>query len=149
MGNRRKGLLLTLASTLLLAGGCDDGRDARAPVSGRITCAGEPVVEGMVTFYPADGRRQAIGVLGDDGAYTLTTFDKGDGAFLGKHVVVIDAVRSVDTGPASLQEETEATFASGPQIERLVPERYADLKSSPLQADVQDQRNTIDFDIPR
>jgi len=138
-----------LAALTLLVTGCGDGRDPRAPVSGRVTYGDAPVPEGRILFYPADGRRQAIGAIGVDGRYSLTTFDSEDGAFLGKHTVVIDAVRAVNTGPASLREEVDAKLAFVPKIERLVPEKYADLKTSPLEAQVEAVDNTINFDIPR
>jgi hypothetical protein len=147
-GRRAKGAA-TFATLAMLVAGCGDGRDPRAPVSGRVTYGDAPVPEGRIILYPADGRRQATSALGADGTYSLTTFDSEDGAFLGKHAVVIDAVRTVNSGPASLREEVDAKLAFVPKIERLVPEKYADFKTSPLEAQVEDRDNTIDFDIPR
>ena len=115
-----------------------------APVSGRVTYAGRPVTEGRIIFYPEDGRRLAMSALDPSGNYALTTFDSQDGAFLGKHQVVIDAVREIASGPSSPGNEGDNI-----KLQRLVPEVYADRKTSPLEAEVDDRENTIDFDIPQ
>ena len=136
-----------LGVALAVLVGCGDGRDPRAPVTGRVTVGGEPINEGYVVFYPLDGRRQAMGAIGEGGVYSLTTYEAGDGAFLGKHRVVIDAEHMVDPGPASLEEEIEATFAVETQLERLAPVKYADPGTSPLEAEVTAGGNQLDFDI--
>lgn len=130
------------------AAGCngETGHDKTAPVSGRVTYAGEPVPQGQIMFYPADGRRMAIGVIDASGNYELTTFDPQDGAVLGKHTVVVDAVRDAAPGPSSPEEEGEVGV---PSVERLTPAEYAHHQTSPLEAEVKDQDNVINFDIPK
>ncbi len=114
-----------------------------ASVSGRVTYVGKPVTQGRIIFYPEDGRRMAMSAIDASGNYTLTTFDSQDGAFLGKHKVVIDAVREIASGPPSPGEE-----GANVRLERLVPAIYADSNTSPLEAEIEDRDNTIDFDIP-
>jgi hypothetical protein len=140
--------IVAISLAVALAVGCSrkSGRDKTAPVSGRVTYAGRPVTEGRIMFYPEDGRRMAIGAIDTAGNYFLTTYDRGDGAFLGKHKVVIDAVHEISSGPVSIDEEIGASQA---KVERIVPAKYADRKSTPLEEDVKDQNNTINFDIPR
>ena len=130
----------------VLAAGCsgEAGRDEMAPVSGRVTYAGRPVTEGRIIFYPEDGRRLAMSALDASGNYALTTFESQDGAFLGKHQVVIDAVREIASGPSSPGNE-----GANIKLQRLVPAVYADRKTSPLEAEVGDRENTIDFEIPQ
>lgn len=130
-----------------LIAGCSGwtGTDGMAPVSGRVTYAGRPVTAGRVLFYPEDGRRMAMGAIDASGNYTLTTFENQDGAFVGKHKVVIDAVRELSPGPQTPDEESQTAEA---RVERLVPAIYAERKTSPLEAEVLERGNTIDFDIP-
>jgi len=150
-------LLLTLA-------GCGPSRPAVAPVGGRITLGGQPVTTGAIMFYPAKGR-PAAGLIGPDGSYTLGTFAQDDGAMLGSHVVVIEsrtvsppknrpAAAPAATLPADAPEYIRREFESGlpmtaaNEVTWLVPETYASQGSTPLRAEVQPGRNTIDFDIP-
>jgi hypothetical protein len=56
-------------------------------VSGKVIYNGKPVSPGSVMFTPiggssGDSSRIATGQLGEDGSFTLTTFDAGDGAVL-------------------------------------------------------------------
>jgi hypothetical protein len=150
-------LLLTLA-------GCGPSRPAVAPVGGRITLGGQPVTTGAITFYPVNGR-PAAGLIGPDGRYTLGTFAQGDGAIPGGHVVVIEsrtvslpknrpAAAPVAALPANLPDDIRRELEAGPplfapgEVTWLVPEKYAAQATTPLRAEVQPGRNTIDFDIP-
>lgn len=127
-------IIRATAFCLLACVGCGQNLPSTAPVSGRVTYQGKPVVKGNIMFRPEHGRA-AGGVIGPDGRYTLTTFDPGDGATLGPHRVTIDAWQ-----------------ASGDQITAsihwLVPEKYSRPATSPLTADVKEGENTIDFDLP-
>ncbi len=101
-------------------------------------------------FLPEHGR-PAIGAIGSDGRYTLTTFDSGDGAVLGRHCVTIKSTR-VTGGPQpkSFEEELRGVGRGGvPRVEWLVPEKFSRPESSPLTAEVKDGKNTIDFHLPR
>lgn len=140
--------LPVLLAGIFLAAGCggDSGRDQRVPISGKVTYAGEPVTEGRIMFYPEDGRRMAMGAIDAAGHYELTTYDRGDGAFLGTHKVVIDAVRENSAGPASPAEELQA---EDPGFVRLVPSVYADRKSTPLTAEISEADDAMDFELPR
>lgn len=137
----------SLGALLVLLVGCGkaDSHDPTARVSGRVTYAGRAVPEGRVLFYPADGRRMAMGALDSSGSYTLTTFDPGDGAFLGQHTVVIEAMSESRAGPTSVEQELEN---ADPEFVRLVPAKYSSRKTTPLTAEVQESDNQIDFDLP-
>ncbi|NLF06672.1 MAG: hypothetical protein GX594_01660 [Pirellulaceae bacterium] len=125
---------------MILFAGCGPSRPATAPVHGRVTYQGKPVVEGTIIFHPEKGR-QSIGEIAPDGTYKLTTFEPGDGALLGKHRVSIEARRI-----------TETILPNGaygpPKVEWLVPEKYSRLDGSTLTAEVKPGDNTIDFDLP-
>jgi hypothetical protein len=150
---RRRWLILAACALL---GGC--GGATTAPVSGRVTYNGKPVTAGRIMFYPESGRA-AVGQLGPDGRYTLTTLQPGDGALLGSHRVAIEATR-VGPGsyqaPRSLEEEVELSRKGAPggkvlvagKVEWLVPEKYARPETSGLTATVRSGPNEINFDLP-
>jgi hypothetical protein len=116
------------------------------------------VTQGRILFYPEAGRA-ALGDIGPDGTYTLTTFKPHDGALVGPHRVAIHATR---VGPGSLaaprsaEEEVEWSRKGAPggkvlvagKVEWLVPERYSVADTSGLTATVTRGPNTIDFDLP-
>jgi hypothetical protein len=139
-------LAILIAGALLVGCSRQSGRDGLAPVFGRVTYAGQPLAEGRILFYPDDGRRMAMGSIDASGNYALTTFEHQDGAYVGKHRVVIEAVREISLGPKSPDDEYRT---GNVRRERLVPAIYADRKSSPLEAVVEDRNNTINFDIPQ
>src|SRR5579862_6163114 len=86
--------LAPLLLLLALAGGC--GPPPRlAPVQGRVTYRGQPVVNAAVAFTPgaARGTRgpSAAGGTGSDGVFRLRCPPHGDGAVVGHHRVTVTA----------------------------------------------------------
>jgi hypothetical protein len=141
--------LSILALALLVAGCGGPSRPATSAVTGRVTYAGKPVPLGQVMFYPETGR-PAMGAIGADGTYRLTTFDKDDGAALGHFKVTITAMRVTGPpAPKSLEDELRQGSAAGKTtIEWLVPEKYSRQESTTLTAEVKAGSNTINFDLP-
>src|SRR4051794_37959573 len=80
--------LAMLAFAALSVTGC--GSRSLGKVHGKVTVGGVPVPGGTIMFYPADGPG-AVGAIGQDGVYTLTTHRSGDGATIGSHKVAIHA----------------------------------------------------------
>ncbi len=82
-----------LVVALLLAGcGGDPSKPKLGKVSGTVTYKGQPVTSGTVRFTPDASKggetgQVASGQIESDGSYELTTFDTGDGAILGQHVI--------------------------------------------------------------
>ena len=143
------GLLL-----ILTAPGCGPRRPEVAKVHGRITVAGKPITTGTIQFWPESGR-PAQGQIQEDGAYTLTTFDPGDGAVLGKHTVTIEATKIHNPGRTASTIDEEFVVFKDPNalkgkavIERLVPERFSKPDTSGLTKEVSRGDNPIDFDLP-
>lgn len=76
------------------------------PVSGVVTCDGQPVANATINFTPvggedrAEGRRGrvALGMTDKDGRFTLTTYKNYDGAIVGRHTVTISANMDESTG---------------------------------------------------
>jgi hypothetical protein len=148
----RSPLWLTCLACAFLSG-C--GGPKIAKVTGRVTYDGKPVTEGKIRFYPESGR-MALGNIGPDGTYTLTTFKPDDGALIGTHQVAIESTR---VGPGSYQplksieEEMEQSRKGGKvlvpgKVEWLVPEKYSRPESSGLTATVGSAANEINFDLP-
>ncbi|MBN1395249.1 MAG: hypothetical protein JW959_09515 [Pirellulales bacterium] len=133
----------------LFLNGCGESRPNTASVSGKVTYQGKPVTTGRITFYPVDGSRPAMAAINEDGTYTLTTFDKGDGAMLGKHKVTIKSTRTVGGTPIDEFAETppDAVPAEPPKLEWLVPEKYARRDTTPLTAEITEGKNVKNFDL--
>ena len=138
-------VLFVLVGLVMLVG-CGPDRPATTKVSGRVTYQGKPVVTGQIMFIPAHGR-PAIASIGEDGSYTLTTFDKGDGAAIGKYSVTINATRTIGGPTATSLEEEGRMPSEPPRVERLVPEKYSQRQTSPLKAEVKEGDNVINFDL--
>ena len=114
--------------------GCGTGEDlpATAPVTGTVTYQGNPLPDAFLTFYPEDGQKPAAGTSDQSGAYTLTTFNNGDGAIPGPHTVTVNAY---DATP------------EGASMRSLIPARYGDINSSPLKVTVEEGRNEIPLEL--
>jgi len=109
----------TLAAILLAtasAPGCGAPEAAArlsttVPVSGKVTYKGKPLTRGTIAFEP-DAGREAHGEIGPDGAYSLSTFAKNDGAVAGVHRVSISGLNKKDLplkyhSPSSSEIEVE------------------------------------------
>jgi hypothetical protein len=97
MSQRKVRLIFVLLAPLLLVMllivvGCSDGRPVRVPVSGQVLIDGEPVRDGVIRIMPSNAR-PALSELDDEGRFTLTTFDVGDGCVVGTHRVQVLGVR--------------------------------------------------------
>jgi hypothetical protein len=144
----------------LLALGCGGaskaGRKPVYSVSGKITMSGGPLPGASVSFAPLDGQPVAVGRTNDQGEYTLTTYDAGDGAAAGRYAVVVskptavaaasgEDEHSVDpyaevAGSHSAQARTDAGGG--------VPDLYTSSTSTPLKAEVTSGgENRFDFEL--
>ena len=117
-------LSLTL-TVLLFAGGCDS-RPTRVQVSGKVLIDGEPLKYGAVDFVPEKGR-QASGILDTNGNFTLTCFEPGDGALIGKHEIQILAGDAIN-------DTTTKWYA---------PKKYADRRTSGLVQEIKDPTDSL------
>jgi hypothetical protein len=138
----------------LVNAGCGSKYPPTAPVSGKITLNGEPVTQGRISFHPTSGERPALANIQSDGSYSLTTFERGDGALLGSHKVSIKSTRIENAPPPPKDFREEAAQAAelakrgGPQLVFIVDKKYYDERTTDLQADVKRGGNEIDFHLP-
>jgi len=100
-------------------------------VGGIVTLDGQPLTKGQVQFVPDSSKgtkgRMAVGLIGNDGRFSLTAFKPGDGALVGFHKVVI------------ICEEEMPAFdpkSPPPPPKSLIPIRYTDPNTSGLTAEV-------------
>lgn len=124
---------------LILFAGCYDDRGLK-PTEGVVTFEGSPVTTGVVTFYPTRGR-PASAKLDTSGRYQLASFDAGDGVAPGEYRVTIKAVE--------IESVADDGYASGGRLRWLVPQKYSEIKTTPLQVTISDESaGRIDFELP-
>jgi hypothetical protein len=134
----------------LVLAGCaeDDGIGRRHAASGVVNYKGQPVPQGTVTFVPEDNRtgRVASGELSEDGSFTLTTHDRGDGALAGRYRVTVIAqeadrskVPKVGPGMPLLDRKHRATARD------LVPKKYGSPTTTPLIEEIKSATNYFEI----
>ena len=110
------------SSALLFAIGCGEGR--LAPVSGKVTLNGQPLVGATVGFEPLVERQgieaplSSTGKTNDKGEYTLETLKGQKGALVGLHKVAISLLQ------AQVGEGDARPPRSGWPVKDKVPARY-------------------------
>ena len=126
-------LQLTLAGLLavVLLSGCSD-KPKLGKVTGTVTYKGTPLKEGSITFIPADGR-SASGKIVEGKITEVTCFEVGDGAPVGSHKVIVQAVQG---GP-----DMYAPAKS------LIPDSYGSVEKSGLTAEIQPGETVVNFDL--
>jgi hypothetical protein len=146
-------LVLIVSAASLLGCGGDLGKPKLGRVSGKVTYNGQPVTKGVVSFVPSSGPgaatgQTATGEVGQDGSYTLTTFDTGDGAVLGEHTVVVIAREedpAIQGHGMPIPDSTGKLKTKAPKY--LVPETYATVTKSPLRYTVKEGSQTHDIEL--
>lgn len=157
-----------LVLALLFAVGCSGGsadRPDTVPVSGTVVYKNQPVEGATVSFMAPGAPRAASGVTDAEGKFQLSTFEFNDGAIVGENVVTISKIeagavpqptgdpKAMATNPQAMadamkqyHEGTMRKGDTGPKS--LLPQKYADPKSSPLKEQVTaDGPNTFVFTL--
>jgi len=105
----------------------DPDRKATYPVSGRVLVEDRPLAGAVVTFHPlevAGGKTvRAYARTDASGSFTLSTYEVGDGAPVGRYAVTV------------LQDADDAMGS--------VAARYGDPRESGLTAEVKAQKNEL------
>ncbi|WP_442484564.1 hypothetical protein [Aeoliella sp. SH292] len=109
-----------------------------AKASGRVLLDDEPLRFGTITLQPTSGQ-PAVGDIGSDGTFTLSTYAPMDGAALGKHRVKVTAYSSQD--PASDKSEQAGDNLG----ELLVPQMYASATTSGIEVEVVEGANEFEI----
>ena len=132
---------IMLAATL---SGCGSDTMDTASVSGKVTYNGAPVPGGGLTFSPiGDGGgttgKPASATINPDGTYTLTTYEEGDGAVVGKHNVSFSPPQQPEAPPAP----------EGAHQPSTPPSPFAGLKPTTPEVEVKDENNVIDIQLTK
>lgn len=108
--------------------GCGSGRPKTVPVTGVVTLDNNPVEEATVRLSPEGGGRPAIGTTDKEGKFTLKTFEAGDGALPGKHLV---SVTKVETSGAQADRDglSGPPGPGGIKQKWIIPKKYSDAKA--------------------
>lgn len=127
-----------ICAVVILAG-CDSGPDDMpeiAPVRGRVTLDGQPLVDAHVIFAPVEGGQTSEARTGPNGGYELRYRQDTMGAKLGKHKVYISTYIE--------PEQTDDLKDVGGFPEK-VPKRYNE--NTTLEREVVDGKNVFDFEL--
>ncbi|QDT93506.1 hypothetical protein [Gimesia algae] len=122
--SNRSGLLLSLGMLLCFGCGQPDDRLPTARVTGTVAFDGKPLTSGNIMFFPVSGGKHAVGMIGDDGAFHLSTYESGDGAIPGEHKVVIQVSHGSPDGTAV------------PQKTPRIPVKYSQRNTTTLIAEI-------------
>ncbi|MEX2308073.1 MAG: carboxypeptidase-like regulatory domain-containing protein [Pirellulales bacterium] len=96
--------VLKIALILLVGiiAGCGESGPQVAPVSGRVTLDGQPLVNADVAFQPDGAHRASVGRTDANGRYALV-YKRGEpGAIVGPHTVRISVSSEVVENPPSI-----------------------------------------------
>jgi hypothetical protein len=136
------GIVVGFSTSLV---GCGGGGDAPETVAakGTVTVDGKPMPGLSVAFMPASGKL-ATGETDDQGNFTLTTNEPGDGAVVGSYSVAISKIQEVTEampGMDGYKKPEPPPFAA----------KYTDAKTSGLTAtvDADPSKNDFKFDLPK
>lgn len=137
---------LAMTIAVVCCAGCGDDRLPLGKVSGTVTLDGAPLARGIVHFIPQSGPASS-GVV-REGSYVLSTYDKGDGAMLGRHTIYL----APDIDESYMQGYTQADYAAGkppptPPAQTQIPPKYLTPSSSGLSVEVVAGSNVHDLQL--
>jgi hypothetical protein len=170
--SRRWASWTSLAGSLIAAGllaGCGES-SGTLPVTGKVTKGGQPVAGAAVVFEPSGSSKDAKSASGTtdaSGVYKLTTFVNGDGALPGNYKVKITKfpgadVPAMEAPKEASQQDIDAIYKAmqekgkyGPgaqtdtsaEIKNELDNKYADVNTSGLTAEVKAGATTFDFTV--
>jgi hypothetical protein len=128
--------------TAVAVGGCSakpyqDHRPKLVPAGGVVRYNGKPLDGARVTFSNTALGVSAYGVTDAQGKFTLTTFEPGDGAAPGHYQITVS--KAIETGHPTAKTAPPVFRPGGaPHPRSLIPQKYGNLATSNLTADVPD-----------
>ena len=135
-------MLMRTVTPLLVATavGCGGSGLELAPVAGVVTLDGQPVSEAGIMFQPADASKgpPAYGATDENGRFELITANQ-PGALIGEHRVAISKTESI----AIPQRRGLPIY----KTKEHIPPKYGNYESSGLSVTVEDDDNSLKFDL--
>ena len=130
-------LFLLIGSTLALTlAGCGPSASV-GQISGKVTCDGQPVGEGLVSFHNPDTGAAAQAELESDGTFQVSNTEGGLPPGDYRVTIMPPTVQLPDTA------ETEGGLGFKDVVN--IPQKYRSAKTSSLTAAVELGRNDLDF----
>ena len=127
-------VLLSLAIPALLFAGCSDGRPTIVKTSGQVLINGKPLQfkgDGFIQVIPEKSRAATGKINPDDGSFTLTSFEEGDGVALGTHKVTVMV----------------NVLGAGGNAINLLPDKYADVETTDLQVTIEQPTDSLKIEL--
>jgi hypothetical protein len=126
---------LTALGLVAIAAACTScSRDNRVPVfpvTGQVLFAGKPATRALLVFHPVvENSLRPLGTVDEDGSFTLTTYEQGDGAPAGEYTVTVEWRRL-------------ATVDDDQRPPNKLPARYSNSKSSGIAVRVNEGANVL------
>jgi hypothetical protein len=152
--------LVAAIAILGFLSGCTrpNDRPETAPVKGRVMYRGEPVSGATVAFIGENSPRFGSGQTHEDGRFEISTFGQNDGTVVGSHVVTVtkppedasdvsvDESLSPEERSRAVDEAFERAMQRGP-TRSLLPEKYADPKTTDLRFEVVPGDNSFNIEL--
>ena len=116
-----------VALGLALVGGCGGGGEdyiKPVPAAGTITYDGKPLETGSIRTVPDSGKGKGATAVVENGKFTFTTYEDGDGAIPGIHRVGVVSVKEVPTKGGD--KETKA----------LIPPNFGDSEHASVRMEI-------------
>ena len=118
-----------------------------AKVYGKVTYQGKPIDSGRVVFTPASGKagdsgQGASGQIESDGSFEMTTFNTGDGAILGQHVVTVVVPQKGEMPQPDKYSQIKYAVPKN-----VTPSKYATADKSPLRCTVVEGGTKFDIEL--
>lgn len=137
---------VSLATSLLT--GCNDYQFDVAPVRGTVTCEGQPLSSGAISFSPiAEGSgepgKPALGAIQPDGSFVLSTYAPDDGAVIGRHRVTYIP----PLPPGEGEEGDEEDGVSLPQLPLPADHPCVNGGTSPQEVEVVGGENNLTIEL--
>lgn len=134
----RKAFSVAVAAVLLLSlaalSGCGEARVDVVPVSGKVSFAGRAPAGAQIVLHPVNRAEPSdvvpSGRVANDGSFTITAYQQGDGAPPGQYIATLQWYR-VDPKDGT----------PGPNV---IPEQYGSAATSPLKVTVKSEPTVLD-----
>ena len=140
MGALRLGCAMVLCFLVAMESGCgSSGKPKPVAAEGVLTWEdGKPVTQATVVFLPDDPKgKQASGLTGKDGSFTLTTYNQDDGAVPGDYKIIV--TKGLNSAGETPQEKDPTKLmrefyekSKQKSAKDGVPDIYGNPKTSPL-----------------
>jgi len=116
-------------------------------VHGKVSYQGKTLDSGRVVFTPVAGKggdsgQGATGEINSDGSFEMTTFNTGDGAILGQHVVTVVVPQKGEMPKPDKYSQIKYVLPKN-----VTPSKYATADKSPLRCTVVEGGTEFSIDL--